>query len=229
MGPAWRMTSQPPKRPTGVRPFKAFSSHSSPVGGNLAGAAPPTWPNMIWLKLSGGRMGRPQGEVWPASSLYQGCHSVINSNFLRCVKGKSGPTTLSKSILAGSGSRLHVPAAWRLKRSLPFTGLMLAILAWAMVTPCSPTLAVPSNTRRPSKCSIQTFRCGFSQSSRKARTGWRWPTMFRKCTEMQPVSNQAWPKALSSRGVSCDQCTVPWMGASFRPTWAAVASSWMAL
>ena len=28
----------------------------------------------------------------------------------------------------------------------------------------------------PSKCSIQTFRCFVSLISRKARTGWRWPT-----------------------------------------------------
>ena len=44
-----------------------------------------------------------------------------------------------------------------------------------------PNLLIQS---RPSKCSIQIFRCVFSLISKKARTGWRWPTCDTKNLRM---------------------------------------------
>mmetsp|Transcript_82342 Transcript_82342/g.207185 ORF Transcript_82342/g.207185 Transcript_82342/m.207185 type:complete len:218 (-) Transcript_82342:206-859(-) len=217
MGPACKMTSQPPKSPTGVRPAKASASQaSSGILGQIAGSLLPAIPSMIWLKASGGRMARPHGDEAPAASENQGWNSVMMSNFWLRVKGKRGPTLDSKSILAVSKFVVFVPTLCRTNSKLPFTGLMLATLDCAMVciSPrLRPTLAVPLKTTRPSKCSIQISTCWAcfvgSGLAKKARTGCRWLTGVTKCTEIEPVSNQAGPKACKSNGVNWDQCTVP--------------------
>ena len=92
-----------------------------------------------------------------------------------------------------------------------------------------PRVAAASSTRVPSAFSAQqvTDVAPSSGIVAKARTSSPSTTMLRKWTERQPRSNQAWPKIRAISGSNWEKCVGPSMGPARKPSFSAMASSWM--
>ena len=165
----------------------------------------------------GAAIGPPHGE----RPVYQSSGPLHRPSAMRFA-WRSGPsrTLVSPSGMPGeSAARMRSSAGSHGRRSRVRRALCEK----------SPSEAVPSHTSMPSSRFMKTRICvaPFAGSSAYARTASRSTVAFRKYSESAPVSKKRGPNARSSTGGNASMCTLPATVPPRKPSFDAVASSWM--